>query len=193
MALSKNLKDEILKLRSQGMSGLKIAETLGCNQSNVYYHISPNNKRKRRINHIKNKRPHPYAMKTNRFKNRAINQNWKQLLCSKVRGFCMTKLERKEQTKNLHPKPNVTFSYQDVIDKFGETPKCYITGESINIYEPKTYQFDHIIPVSRGGSNTLDNLGICTTAANRVKIDMTPEELYSLCRQIISYQDSLKN
>lgn len=47
---------------------------------------------------------------------------------------------------------------------------CYLCGD-----EGK--DFDHIIPLSRGGEHSLSNLRICCTSCNSVKSGSTPEEL----------------
>jgi 5-methylcytosine-specific restriction endonuclease McrA len=78
-----------------------------------------------------------------------------------------------------------SFTVQDVISKYGDTTKCYLTGIDINIYETKTYEFDHIIPRSRGGQNTLDNLGIASKKANQSKNSMTVDEYINLCKMIL--------
>jgi 5-methylcytosine-specific restriction endonuclease McrA len=80
------------------------------------------------------------------------------------------------------------FTVQDVKDKLGEHPVCYLTGEQIDINKPNTYQFDHIIPRSRGGQSTLDNLGICTKRANLSKSDMTPDEFFNFCKIVLENQ-----
>ena len=85
---------------------------------------------------------------------------------------------------------NDKITFNEVMKKFGDNPKCYLTGLPIDIKDTRSYHFDHIIPTSRGGTNTLDNLGICTKAANMAKSDMTPDELYDLCKLIISHQET---
>lgn len=80
-----------------------------------------------------------------------------------------------------------TFTVQDVIDKFGETPRCYLTGEILDIYQPRTYHFDHKHPVSRGGSNALDNLGVCTADANIAKGILTEGQFIDLCRRVLEH------
>lgn len=77
---------------------------------------------------------------------------------------------------------------EDIINKFGENPKCYLTGTSIDINNPSTFEFDHIIPVSRGGTSSLDNLGICIKQANRAKERMTPDEFFNLCKLVLENQ-----
>ncbi len=82
-----------------------------------------------------------------------------------------------------------TFTVEDVINKFGENPKCYLTGEQLDIYQPRTYAFDHIIPASRGGLSSIDNLGLCTKQANMAKSDLTPDEFYKLCKKVIQHKE----
>ncbi len=79
----------------------------------------------------------------------------------------------------------MNFTVDEVIEKFGENPRCYLTGERINIHKPRTYQFDHIIPKSRGGTSDIDNLGICTKQANLAKSDMTLDEFMNLCNVVL--------
>lgn len=74
---------------------------------------------------------------------------------------------------------------KDAIQKIGDQPKCYLTGLPIDLNQSNTYSLDHIIPSSRGGSVSLDNLGITTRQANMSKTDMTPEEYLSLCKLVL--------
>ena len=82
----------------------------------------------------------------------------------------------------------LAFTPDDVINKFGESPVCYITGKKIDIYNTKSYHFDHKLPRSKGGLNTLDNLGICTKQANMAKNDMTEDELIQFCKDVLIYR-----
>ena len=43
------------------------------------------------------------------------------------------------------------------------------------------YEIDHVLPVSRGGSNTVDNLQLLCERCNRSKADMMPEEWAAKC------------
>ena len=67
----------------------------------------------------------------------------------------------------------------DIINKFG-------TKTNIDL-EKDDYCFDHIIPVSKGGSNDLSNLGITTPAANYSKSDLTVEEYLNLCKLVLEH------
>lgn len=202
MAKPRNIKNIILELKNQGLSNSDVAKQLKCSKSSITYHLSLDcrNKSKLRLKKLRMKY-HPYKTKTDRFLLRHTNgkvkpkhsAKWKSLLHHKIKMFCMTHQQRKikNMNKSVELSPN-NFTYKDVLEKFGETPKCYLTGKNINIYDPRTYQFDHIVPVSRGGDCSLDNLGICTKQANSAKSDMTKDEFINFCREVIKYQDSIK-
>jgi len=51
--------------------------------------------------------------------------------------------------------------------------KCQYTGKQLNFDETN---IDHIIPRSRGGMNTWENMVVCTKEINSLKGDKTPEE-----------------
>jgi CRISPR/Cas system Type II protein with McrA/HNH and RuvC-like nuclease domain len=65
----------------------------------------------------------------------------------------------------------------------GQT-KCYLTGRAINIENSEEYELDHIIPVSKGGSCELTNMGIACVAANQAKKDLSVEEFIQLCKEV---------
>ena len=54
---------------------------------------------------------------------------------------------------------------------------CALTKEKLN----RTAQVDHIIPVSRGGTDHSDNLQWLCPRANQIKLDMTLDELKAYC------------
>lgn len=189
--MNKNLKQKILSLRSNGKTYTEIAEILDCSKGTISYYCGEGQvfktQTRRRASRAK---CHPFKIKIESFflyrNNDRLQKkqvcNWKSLLKDKVSRFCATKLPGNNKMYN-----KATFTVEDVITKFGENPKCYLTGKPINIYEPRTYEFDHKMPLSRGGESSLDNLGICTKQANRAKADMTPEEFIELCKQVIKY------
>ena len=99
-----------------------------------------------------------------------LKKSWKASLMFKVKRF----------KKGSHMK----FSTQDVLDKWGETPTCYLTGAQLDLKNPTSFELDHIIPKCKGGLNTLDNLGICCPEANRAKNGMALDDFIALCKAV---------
>ena len=77
------------------------------------------------------------------------------------------------------------FKVQDLIDKIGDNPVCYLTGRPINLEEGRFYHLDHILPKSRGGDNSLENCGLTCKPANQAKTNLTLEEFVQLCREVV--------
>lgn len=92
--------------------------------------------------------------------------------------------DRKNKMKYRPP----TFTVDDVINKFGENPTCSLTGQKVDINNTKSYHFDHKLPVSRGGDNSIDNLQILTREANQSKSDLTNDEFIELCKTVLIHQ-----
>lgn len=65
---------------------------------------------------------------------------------------------------------------------------CYLTGTPINIITDD-FQLDHIIPVSKGGTNEISNCGITLPVVNRMKTDMTVPELLEMCEKILKHHN----
>jgi len=79
----------------------------------------------------------------------------------------------------------IPFTLKELKNKIGNSPKCYITGEIIDLSNPDEYSLDHIIPVSKGGKSSLDNLGIIKSDINQAKYNLTPEEFKLLCKRVL--------
>lgn len=77
------------------------------------------------------------------------------------------------------------FTLQDALSKFGDNPSCYLSGVPIDLDLPGTYHFDHVVPRSRGGDDSLGNLGLTTRQANLSKSDLPLDEYLDLCRQVL--------
>lgn len=56
-----------------------------------------------------------------------------------------------------------------------DQPPCHICGGEIlydaHHLDPLSFTIDHITPINRGGSDTLDNLAACHRSCNRTKSD----------------------
>lgn len=62
--------------------------------------------------------------------------------------------------------------------------KCKVTEETATI--------DHVMPLSKGGTHTLDNLWILEAKINSAKGTMSVAEFIAMCRDVTRYQDGLK-
>ena len=60
--------------------------------------------------------------------------------------------------------------------------RCALTGR---VLTPETVSLDHIVPLSRGGGSTLDNIQFVTREANQAKSTMSQEEFIELCRDVV--------
>lgn len=190
-----SLREEILKLKESNdkLSYRAIAKLLGCSKTVVSYHLNTTQKDKSKQRVYKRRKLHSYIRKLETFLSRQVKNGFKQItvgsnndkIYNKIRDF-----HKKGKTKEI---VTMSFTYKDVIDKFGEHPKCYLTGKEIDLSKPRSYHFDHIIPSSKGGDNTIDNLGICTKEANMAKSDLTYDELIELCKNILDTHNSKEN
>lgn len=80
-----------------------------------------------------------------------------------------------------------SFTNKQFYEKFGRYTKCYLTGKDIDLYKQGVYEFDHIIPFSKGGTCNLDNLGILCKDVNYAKGNLTIEEFITLCKEVLQY------
>jgi len=78
------------------------------------------------------------------------------------------------------------FSAEQLLLKIGPEPKCYLTGRPIDLNDSSSYHLDHIVPTSRGGSSSIDNCQIACAIANKSKTNMTLDEYYALCREVLN-------
>ncbi len=80
----------------------------------------------------------------------------------------------------------IQFTLEQLINKIGDNPKCYLTGELIDLLKPETYSLDHIIPLSRGGKSSLENCGLMKLDINQAKYNLTPDEFIDLCFRVVA-------
>lgn len=80
----------------------------------------------------------------------------------------------------------VDFSLSDLLAYIGDDPKCYFTDQPIDLSISSSYSLDHKIPKSRGGSSNLDNLALTTSAINKAKHNLLPEEFIALCQSVVA-------
>lgn len=179
-------KDQILELRSQGLSYRKIHKIVGGSRSMIPYYCNATTKHKSQSCRKKHRnKQHPFKKKIESFiyAKKSITQlkNIKPYKDSKL-------IYKKILNFNQAGDKNGMMTLDEVQDKFGTNTTCYLTGDAIDVNKPRTYHFDHKVPVSKNGDNSIDNLGICTKEANMAKRDLTPDEFIALCKKVLIHQ-----
>ena len=167
-------KEQIKALRSKGMNRRKIASKLGCSTSTVAYHLSS---QVRKSSHRRTRmgcNKEPLLKKRDNF-----------LKCRDPLGRKRTDFN-KQYRRNGHSEA-VTFTLNQLINKIGQNQKCYLTGRPINLADTKSYNLDHIIPVAKGGDNSLENCGLLCRAANMAKSDMSVVEFLDFCKEVLQH------
>jgi CRISPR/Cas system Type II protein with McrA/HNH and RuvC-like nuclease domain len=162
------MKEQIIKLRSEGLTYNQIVERLGCSQSTISFHCAKDGKAKVAARNQKNRKKDPLRKKVHAFAERKVYQ--------KIYNF-----NGKAAIKDSK------FTKEELLNKIGNNPSCAITGVPIDLSKPETYSLDHIMPRSRGGENSLDNCQIVTRQVNQAKSDLTTEEFVLLCKKVIEH------
>lgn len=104
------------------------------------------------------------------------NRKSKKAFTTKVRDF-----QRRECD---YTRPE--FTTNDLLNKIINNPICYLSGREIDLLRGETYHLDHILPNSRGGDNSIENLGLATKEANIGKSNLTIREYIDLCVDILT-------
>lgn len=106
----------------------------------------------------------------------------------KQKTISNTKIEKLIKQKILNfCEDQMKFTIEQLLEKIGDEPKCYISGESINLLDSKSWSLDHIIPKSKGGDNSINNCGITTRQVNTMKSDIMYEDFIKICEKITEY------
>ena len=177
------LSKQIIELRKLGKSFKDIAEQLNCSTSTVAYYCSPNSK----IRSLERNKVH-YSWKVKfrkalmdfKTRKRGVGKALSTLDWNKKFRTAVSKFKNRKMKLN-----NKNYTYKDVLNAIGGTKqKCYLTGRLIDL-EKDNYNLDHKIPVSKGGTNDISNLGITCPEANASKSDLTIDEYISLCKEVL--------
>ncbi len=158
------MKEQILKLRTEGLSYRQIQRKLGCSRGTISYHIGDGQKAKTKS---RSAILNPLVKRIDAFK---------RGLCGKIVEFSTRKSEDESR-----------FGYKDVLAKFGQDPICYLTGRKIDLKDCSSYELDHIVPASAGGSIGINNLGLTCRDANRSKADLAVEQFLTLCKEVLEH------
>ena len=192
-----SLKSDITRLKLEGKTAKEISQELDCHIDSVYYHTNGTSKKNGQNRTRRYLKTHAGILmkKVAEFKrpSRKKRKSFvtpKKLFMDKVYHF-----------RGVKGKENMKYTYKDVLKKIGndieispsgrfasgKRPVCYLTGRKIDLNDSKSYSLDHKNPSSKGGSNKLENLGVCSSEANIVKSDLTIEELLDICKDIVSH------
>lgn len=156
------MKEQILELRAQGKTYNEIKEILGCSKSTISFHCGEGQKEKAYSRNNKNRKKKAGIIK------------------SKLEKF--TRYKIKNFRRGTWGEPNdSTFNYTSAYELIDSAKNCYLSGRPLDLENSRSYHLDHIIPQSKGGKNTLKNLGVACKEANMAKSDMLVDDFIQLC------------
>lgn len=184
------MKEKILNLRNEGKTYNEIKTILGCSKSTVSYYCGDDQKEKTK-KRVSKRRENLIIKKLDTFKYVDKDKSYysiPEIKNGKNLNESLRKFQKRDNNSDgyINKEINKSFTWNDVIKKFGENTKCYLSGEKINLYE-NNYNFDHIIPSSKGGTNELENLGILHKEVNMMKSNLLIEELFLWCSKILEH------
>ena len=183
----KRRREDILRLRNQGLSYREICKKLGCARSTVSYHCGKNSSEKQRVS---SQPRNVLCKKVGSFKSRCTKGGWKTF-SSKVKCF-KRRAKGAKTGSRWRVKVSSQYTCADVVEKIGVKPVCYLTGKKIDVGDSRSYSLDHRVPVSRDGTNDLENLEICSIEANKAKADLSLDEFYKLCEDVLAWRKKCK-
>jgi len=181
----KEQKEQILELRAQGKTYREIEQLLGCSRSNISYHCGKGQKEKYLKRQQILRRENTLLQKVDTFTRPSCDKRKRRKLDEEITSSFNQQV--RDKVRDFGKKKPAFFTYKDVVEKFGEKPNCYLSGRTLDLSSPRTYNFDHIIPASKGGTSLIGNLGLTTREANMAKGDMSVQELLELCVDILCY------
>lgn len=184
--------NDILRLRSLGKSYKEISKDLGCSKSTVSYYLGVNQKSRTKERTEAKRNSNPLYKSYTFFLYRTYESKTPSTLSVYTKtktGFSLLKQKLRDfQRIVINGRLGiriVSFSYEELIDKFETNPVCYLTGRPLSLSDTEGIHLDHIIPRSKGGSNDLDNLGFTCVDANLSKRDLSLEQFLGLCVEIV--------
>lgn len=162
------MKEQILKLRAEGKTYNEIAKLLSCSKGSISYYCGDGQKEKALLR----------VAKSRKRGNTVTRRKIESFLRTNIREF------KRDRATLLN---NSNLSYKEAFEKILSNPYCYLTGRKIDLEDNKSYQLDHIVPSSRGGSNEIHNLGLACKDANQSKTNLTIEEYIALCKEVLEF------
>ena len=174
------MREKILALHAAGKSYNQIKQELGCSKGTISYHCNPSQPAKTQAR-TRKRRANSATQKLENFRYR----------CAGPGRATSTQTPRKNRqnlvTHFIRNRPGAPLlTLKEVVERHPQ-PQCYLTGRNLSWEEPTKISFDHIVPTSRGGTSTLDNLGITCRPANQAKTDLMLDEFLTLCQEVLEH------
>ena len=104
----------------------------------------------------------------------------------KLKGFTPVEIGEKEVSDGLQIVKRKSFTQSERTSIYDKNHgRCAICGRYVPFAD---FTVDHIIPISKGGTNNMDNLQCACKICNMIKQDILPEDLMEKLSEIILYQ-----
>lgn len=186
------LAQNIFELRAEGLSYAAIVRQLGCSRSVVCYYCRADQKEKYATRQrARRAQVTGLAHKCNKFQTRnKKTAKTRQVKFKTIRARLRERIWRFHRNGCTGRYAAMEFTVDELLTKIGAQPRCYLTGRPIDLTKTSTYHLDHIMPVSKGGDNSLSNCGLASKAANQAKNDLSVEEFVTLCRLVVAHWSS---
>lgn len=85
--------------------------------------------------------------------------------------------------------PDMSKTFEDL---FGNPPySCYLCGHLHETWDTSKVWHDHVIPVTKGGTYTLENIKPACRSCNRAKSNMDLEKFIDMCHRVASLHPNL--
>ena len=90
------------------------------------------------------------------------------------------------QTENSQERESSRITGKRLFRKISEQQyRCHLSGVLLDVDDAS---LDHIVPLSRGGTHTIDNIAIVHVAINRMKGTMSEDEFIGWCRKVVEWR-----
>lgn len=109
-------------------------------------------------------------------------ERWNFYKATQYRSSWRSRAKKYKGNVEEVPTRQVIEDWLDSLEPF----KCYITLSSLS---KKDIEADHIQPIARGGSYSLDNIGLTSKRLNGIKGSMTLSEIKGLLELTESWED----
>lgn len=115
--------------------------------------------------------------------------NMKDRACKKLKNFHVLDLDTNKYVAVTTKRRSINGNKRDqVYEK--SMGRCEICGKHLTIDD---FTVDHIVPLAKGGTNSIENLQCTCDICNRLKQDILPEDLLKKMMEIILYQIEKNN